>query len=312
MEKKETHAAYLQELEEAEGKLGELLSGLVRRRRDGADHRLQGRAALARSPAACARTFGRHKHPRFDTYTVHNGIEIAAAADTPVAAVHDGTVAFSDQFLGYGLMVILDHGGKNYTLYAHLAEARVKPGERVAAGATLGTVGAYGAGRAGGVLRGALQGKPQDPMEWLADGSRALDNNGGRSTPTPSAYEEDPERSIGRRSRIAITRMRLLVSFVSTLLVGYVAVGSLLGRVLGDTTYGQLAVFNEVVRLVLDAYVEPVNIDRAMTGARIGLTDALDGDSSYLDAEELKAYQQPPDRRPMRRSGSSSPAGSRS
>jgi carboxyl-terminal processing protease len=89
-------------------------------------------------------------------------------------------------------------------------------------------------------------------------------------------------------------RGRLVVALVSTLLVGYVAVGSLLGRVLGDTTYGQLAVFNEVVRLVLDAYVEPVNIDRAMTGARIGLTDALDGDSAYLDPEELRAYQQAP------------------
>src|ERR1051325_4794099 len=88
-------------------------------------------------------------------------------------------------------------------------------------------------------------------------------------------------------------RGRLVVALVSTLLVAYVAVGSLLGRVLGDTTYGQLAVFNEVVRLVLDAYVEPVNIDRAMTGARIGLTDALDGDSAYLDPDELKAYQQP-------------------
>jgi carboxyl-terminal processing protease len=89
-------------------------------------------------------------------------------------------------------------------------------------------------------------------------------------------------------------RGRLVIALASTLLVGYVAVGSLLGRVFGDTTYGQLAVFNEVVRLVLDAYVEPVNIDRAMTGARIGLTDALDGDSSYLDADELRAYQQPP------------------
>jgi carboxyl-terminal processing protease len=89
-------------------------------------------------------------------------------------------------------------------------------------------------------------------------------------------------------------RGRLVVALVSTLLVGYVAVGSLLGRVFGDTTYGQLAVFNEVVRLVLDAYVEPVNLDRAMNGARIGLTDALDGDSAYLDADELRAYQQPP------------------
>ena len=89
-------------------------------------------------------------------------------------------------------------------------------------------------------------------------------------------------------------RGRLVVALVSTILVAYVAVGSLLGRVFGDTTYGQLAVFNEVVRLVLDAYVEPVNIDRAMMGARMGLTDALDGDSAYLDAEELRSYQQPP------------------
>src|SRR5687767_5127673 len=88
-------------------------------------------------------------------------------------------------------------------------------------------------------------------------------------------------------------RSRLAVALASTLIVGYVALGSLLGRVLGDTTYGQLALFNEVLRLVLDAYVEPVNVDRAMQGARVGLTDALDGDSAYLDADEFKAYSQP-------------------
>ena len=83
-------------------------------------------------------------------------------------------------------------------------------------------------------------------------------------------------------------RTRLLVALVSTGLIGYIAVGSLLGRVLGDTSYGQLAIFNEVVRLVIDSYVEPVNVDRAMAGARLGMSDALDGDSSYLDAEELR------------------------
>lgn len=86
-------------------------------------------------------------------------------------------------------------------------------------------------------------------------------------------------------------RARLAVALTSTLLVGYVALGSLLGRVLGDTTYGQLALFNEVLRIVMDAYVEPVNVDRAMNGARLGLTDALDGDSAYLDAEEFRAWQ---------------------
>ncbi len=88
-------------------------------------------------------------------------------------------------------------------------------------------------------------------------------------------------------------RSRLLVAFLSTGIMGYVAVGSLLGRVFGDTSYGQLALFNEVIRIVLDAYVEPVNLDRAMAGADQGLLEALDGDSAYLDADDFKAYQQP-------------------
>ncbi|MCG6926347.1 MAG: PDZ domain-containing protein [Acidobacteria bacterium] len=86
-------------------------------------------------------------------------------------------------------------------------------------------------------------------------------------------------------------RVRLLVALASTGLIGYVAVGSLLARALGDSGYGQLAIFNEVVRLVLDAYVEPVNVERAMAGARLGMTDALDGDSAYLDAEQFLEYQ---------------------
>jgi len=88
-------------------------------------------------------------------------------------------------------------------------------------------------------------------------------------------------------------RARLLVAFASTTLCAYVLLGSVLGRVLGDTTYGQLSVFGEVVRLVLDTYVDPVNLERVMAGARVGLTDALDPESAYLDSEEWKAYQQP-------------------
>jgi septal ring factor EnvC (AmiA/AmiB activator) len=176
VEKKETHAAYLQELEEAEGKLGQLISGL-----GGAEVSVpitvfKGSLPWP-APGRVRIGFGRHKHPRFDTYTVHNGIEIEAAADTPVLAVHDGTVAFADQFLGYGLLVILDHGGKNHTLYAHLAEARVKAGDHVAAGAVVGTVGASGVEGPGLYFEVRSQGKPQDPLEWLA-------RDGGRAEPT--------------------------------------------------------------------------------------------------------------------------------
>jgi murein hydrolase activator len=167
VEKKETHAAYLQELEEAEGKLGQLLSGLSERDitvpitvfKGALPWPAHGRVRIA---------FGRHKHPRFETYTLHNGIEIDAPLDAPVTAVHDGTVAFADQFLGYGLMVILDHGGKNHTLYAHLAETRVQPGQHVSAGDVVGTVGASSVEGAGLYFELRSQGKPQDPLEWLA------------------------------------------------------------------------------------------------------------------------------------------------
>ena len=85
------------------------------------------------------------------------------------------------------------------------------------------------------------------------------------------------------------TRARLLVAGLSTGLVFYIALGSVLGRVMGDTTYGQLTVFNEVVRMVIDSYVEPIDLDRTMDGAYLGLTEALDGDSNYLDAAQYQA-----------------------
>ena len=159
VEKKETHAAYLQELEEAETKLGQLLSGLSQAEVSVPITVFKG--ALPWPTAGRVRTtFGRHKHPRFDTYTLHNGIEIEAPVDAPVTAVHDGTVAFADQFLGYGLLVILDHGGKNHTLYAHLAEARVQPGQHVAEGEQVGTVGASSVDGPGLYFELRSQGKP--------------------------------------------------------------------------------------------------------------------------------------------------------
>jgi carboxyl-terminal processing protease len=88
-------------------------------------------------------------------------------------------------------------------------------------------------------------------------------------------------------------KLRLAIAALSTGFVFYIAVGSFpLGRVMGDTTYGQLALFNEVIRIVLDNYVEAVDVDRAMGGAKLGLTEALDGDSAYLDAEEYQSYLQ--------------------
>lgn len=166
VEKKETQAAYLQELQEAEARLGRLIEGLgegevavpVVAFRGTLPWPVPGRVRVA---------FGRRKHPRFDTYTIQNGIEIEAPLETPVTAVHEGSVVFAAPFRGYGLMVVLDHGGKHHSLYAHLAEVKVRAGQRVEAGEVLGTVGSSGLEGPGLYFEMRSQGRPEDPMGWL-------------------------------------------------------------------------------------------------------------------------------------------------
>lgn len=166
VEKKETHAAYLAELQEAEARLTDLLKGLAEG--DVAVPVAAFKGALPWPADGRVRsTFGRHKHPRFDTYTIQNGIEIDAAADSAVAAVHEGEVVFAERFRGYGLMVVVDHGGKHHSLYAHLGEARVQAGQKVAAGQVLGTVGSTTLEGPGLYFEMRFQGRPEDPLEWL-------------------------------------------------------------------------------------------------------------------------------------------------
>lgn len=166
VERKETHAAYLRELEEAEKRLERLLQGFpegelvvpVTAFKGTLGWPAEGRVRVP---------FGRRKHPRFETYTLQNGIEIEAAREAPVSAVYDGSVAFVERFRGYGLMVVLDHGGKHHSLYAHLDEASVKLGQRVTAGDVIGRVGTSGLEGAGLYFEMRFQGRPEDPLEWL-------------------------------------------------------------------------------------------------------------------------------------------------
>jgi septal ring factor EnvC (AmiA/AmiB activator) len=166
VEKKETNAAYVTELEQAESRLQQMLAGLgegtvkvpLGALRGSLPWPVEGRVRAG---------FGRRKHPRFDTYTVHNGLEIEAAPDAPVRAVHEGRVVFADRFRGYGLMVILDHGDKRHSLYAQLAEVAVATGQEVAAGTVVGKAGPGGAGGPGVYFEVRFQGRPEDPQGWL-------------------------------------------------------------------------------------------------------------------------------------------------
>lgn len=96
-----------------------------------------------------------------------NGIEIGAAEGTDVRAVHDGVVAFSDTFAGFGNLVILDHGSDTFSLYGHLLDLAVKKGARVEHGQALGAVGPTPAGPPALYFELRVDGQPVDPLQWL-------------------------------------------------------------------------------------------------------------------------------------------------
>lgn len=86
------------------------------------------------------------KHPIFKTNRPHRGVDYAAATGTPIKSSGDGKVIFAGKKGGYGNVVIVQHGQKYTTLYAHMS--RIKPGtkrgNRVSQGQTIGYVGSTG------------------------------------------------------------------------------------------------------------------------------------------------------------------------
>jgi murein DD-endopeptidase MepM/ murein hydrolase activator NlpD len=74
----------------------------------------------------------------------HSGIDLAAARGTPVMATLPGTVTVIVSATGYGLHVVIDHGGGLSSLYGHLDTVVVESGETVLAGEVVGTVGSSG------------------------------------------------------------------------------------------------------------------------------------------------------------------------
>jgi carboxyl-terminal processing protease len=85
------------------------------------------------------------------------------------------------------------------------------------------------------------------------------------------------------------TRTRLWVLVVSTPIIAFAIIGGYLGQAMTrDETMRHLRIFEDVVELVDENYVEQVDMRKAMTGALRGLTDALDIDSAYLTPQLVK------------------------
>ncbi len=75
----------------------------------------------------------------------HYGVDMAAPVGTPIYSPADGVVSLADDDLYFeGAMVLLDHGQGLISMYLHVNEMMVEPGDKVVQGQQIATVGSKG------------------------------------------------------------------------------------------------------------------------------------------------------------------------
>lgn len=108
------------------------------------------RKAFLRTPVNFTRISSRFTtsryHPVLHKFRSHKGVDYAAKRGTPIYAAGDGKVIFKGKKGGYGKVMILQHGTKYTTLYAHLNSynRKLRVGSKVKQGQTIAYVGSSG------------------------------------------------------------------------------------------------------------------------------------------------------------------------
>jgi murein DD-endopeptidase MepM/ murein hydrolase activator NlpD len=88
--------------------------------------------------------YGMRYHPILKTRRMHTGMDIAAPKGVPIMAAQSGEVILAGWYGAYGQAVIIDHGAGVATLYGHQSVLKVKVGQQVTKGDTIGLVGSTG------------------------------------------------------------------------------------------------------------------------------------------------------------------------
>ncbi len=108
------------------------------------------RKEFLRTPVDFARISSRFTtsryHPVLHKVRSHKGVDYAAKRGTPIRAAGDGKVIFKGKKGGYGRVIMIHHGSKYTTVYAHLNSynKKVSVGKKVKQGQTIAYVGSSG------------------------------------------------------------------------------------------------------------------------------------------------------------------------
>ncbi len=116
-------------------------------------------------------SFGMRTHPVWGVRLLHAGADFIGAGGTagaPALAAADGTVVEVESRVAYGTNVVIDHGDRIATVYAHLADVSVAVGDVVVRGQGIGSVGSTGFATGAHLhFEVRLDGVPVDPVPYL-------------------------------------------------------------------------------------------------------------------------------------------------
>jgi len=117
-------------------------------------------------PITCG--FGERMDPFSGEGAFHTGVDIGAQYGDPVHAAADGVIINAEEHVGYGRLVVVDHGFGVTSWYGHLSSLNVVVGQQVKRGEVIGYVGVSGRTTGPHVhYEVRINGAPVNPMRYL-------------------------------------------------------------------------------------------------------------------------------------------------
>jgi len=112
--------------------------------------------------------FGKHKDPVLNVVSQNKGIIIDSKEETKVRAIYKGKVIYADWLKGYGNLIVIDHGGNIYSLYARCMKIFVNQGDYVKDYQVIGSLENDKKEKSYLYFELRLGTKPVNPSEWIA------------------------------------------------------------------------------------------------------------------------------------------------